>query len=89
MRQSSEISDPEFQKTARVRWRERRGTYRRSVEVNSSCALVTSNCLAVDMEAHSAEDWLTKLQQHGVPTYVAEDTLVACLPMERAMTHHA
>jgi glycosyltransferase involved in cell wall biosynthesis len=89
IRESSEISDAEFQKMARVRWRERRGTYRRSAEVNPACVLVTSNCLAVDMEAHNAEDWLTRLQHHGVPAYVAEDTLVACLPMERAMTHHA
>jgi GT2 family glycosyltransferase/glycosyltransferase involved in cell wall biosynthesis len=84
-----ELDEKEFQRQARIRWREKRGGFHRVEKNSEGCVLVTWNCLSLDAtrDARDTTDWLSRLQHLGVQTFVAEDTCFGLLNFERVVTH--
>ncbi|HEX4996836.1 MAG TPA: glycosyltransferase, partial [Terriglobia bacterium] len=75
-------AETEFQKRARLSWREKRGARRRVNSIPPGCALVHWTCLDPETAAPQADanEWLEELKTRDVPIVLAEDTWVGLLP---------
>jgi hypothetical protein len=75
---AAEQDESEFQRLARLHWRQRRGTYRALSAVSGACLLVDWECLLLGAAERiiDARDWATQLERLGVRAYLAEDTCV-------------
>jgi len=63
-----------FQKHARSVWRSHREQFDEIQATDIACAVVTSDCLALDSRGSSSTDWFADLQRKGARTYLVHDT---------------
>jgi hypothetical protein len=72
--------DHSFQKFSRALWRSQRSKFQPLASVPAGCAVLSWSCLERNAgQFASAQEWLERLRESGVPAYWAQDTFVGQL----------
>jgi glycosyltransferase involved in cell wall biosynthesis len=83
-----EAGESEFQKFARILWRQHRGDFQEMNRLPLGYSAISWDSLKLELNGswQSCKDWLSTLREHGVKFYWAKDTYVgslaelACVP---------